>query len=709
MGVSQATLQAWRRWPDRAPSAARWLRRRSVFKRRARRGSLSLRLRRSIVPFGQLNRRQVGVSRLSALLCAVLASLATFLASTDASSAEKRVALVVANAQYRDASLALYNPRNDGADVADTLRELGFEVVLSTDVNKRQFDLSLQTFSRIATGADSALFFYAGHAMQFQGRNYLVPVDAELEDEISVRYQAVALDDISAALSRAAGVKIMILDACRNNPLANRVNRSAFGGTRSGEAVRGLARIDKSEGMVVAYATAADNVALDGTGRNSPFTTALLNRMREPGLEIEMMFRRVTADVNAATNGRQRPETYISLLTEYYLNQNDRVAWDRIKDQNDPAALREFVRRFPTSIRAIDARRRLELLEQYAEERRREEQNKAAETQRLAAERESTRRREEAERQKAARETEEAERARRLAEERKREEEKKAAELQMLTAVREAARRREEAERHKAARETEEAEKARRLAEERRAEQEAVTRRLEAEKLKAAKEAREEQERLAEAARRLADAEMARVEREAREAEAREQTRLAAIKSSASAPAPATPRPADDQPYQIAAVAPVETPAGPGGHVKSADPILDVQLELARLGCFAGDASGEVDAATKAALQNYLKNSGQRGPLGALDADFVAHLRLHERRVCPLQCAPGTVARADSCVAAPAKPAPSTAKQSAPPPRRTAAPVRRAREAAPVAQAAPAARPPAAAPSSNRSVTGVGF
>jgi uncharacterized caspase-like protein len=184
-----------------------------------------------------------------------------------ASLAERRVALVVANAQYKDAGLALQNPKNDGGDIADTLRDLGFEVVLSTDVTKRQFDLSLQALSRIAMGSDSALFFYAGHAMQFQKRNYLVPVDAELEDEISVRYQTVALDDISAALQRASGVKIMILDACRNNPLANRVNRSIFGGTRSGEPVRGLARIDKSEGMVIAYATAADNVALDGDGR----------------------------------------------------------------------------------------------------------------------------------------------------------------------------------------------------------------------------------------------------------------------------------------------------------------------------------------------------------------------------------------------------------------------------------------------------------
>src|SRR5499426_2119111 len=153
----------------------------------------------------------------------------------------------------------------------------------------------------------------------------------------------VSMDDVRAALDRATGVKIMILDACRNNPLAERLERRLHGQDRSVGNVRGLARIDKTQGLVVAYATAADDVAKDGTGRNSPFTAALLNRMKEPGLEIEMMLRRVTADVSAQTGGRQRPETYISLLSEYYLNQTDQVAWEGIKDSTDAAKLRDFV------------------------------------------------------------------------------------------------------------------------------------------------------------------------------------------------------------------------------------------------------------------------------------------------------------------------------------------------------------------------------
>ena len=284
------------------------------------------------------------------------------------SNAERRVALVVGNANYKVANVSLSSPRNDAQDISAVLTTLGFEVVTAIDASKRDMDFALQRFARLATDADSALFFYAGHAMQFQGRNFLMPTDAELEDEISVRYQTVGLEEVRAALDRASGVKIMILDACRNNPLADRLQKTMVGASRSVANTRGLARIDKTQGMVVAYATAADETAQDGQGRNSPFTTALLKRLQEPGLEIEMMFRRVAADVNAQTNGRQRPETYISLLSEYYLNQSDRIVWDRIKDQDDVAALRDFVNKYASSPLAIIARNRLDLLERLRED-----------------------------------------------------------------------------------------------------------------------------------------------------------------------------------------------------------------------------------------------------------------------------------------------------------------------------------------------------
>jgi uncharacterized caspase-like protein len=336
------------------------------------------------------------MSRLLSTVTLLFASFALVALSVAPASAERRVALVIGNSQYKNTNLSLTNPKNDAEDVAKVLRGLDFEVIQATDAGKRELEMSLQKFARAATDADSALFFYAGHAMQYQGRNYLMPIDAELEDEISVRYQMVAIDDVRTALDRANGVKIMILDACRNNPIANRLT----GASRS-IATRGLARIDKTQGMVVAYATAADDVAMDGSGRNSPFTTALLKRLQEPGLEIEMMFRRIAMDVNSHTGGKQRPETYISLLSEYYLNQSDRLAWDRLP-KDSAEALREFLSRFPASPRALDARYRLEMLERFAREReleKRKEQEEIALRQRQ--ERENDQRRQEFARREA--------------------------------------------------------------------------------------------------------------------------------------------------------------------------------------------------------------------------------------------------------------------------------------------------------------------
>jgi formylglycine-generating enzyme required for sulfatase activity len=318
----------------------------------------------------------------------------------------RRVALVVGNGNYQEGGTSLVNPPNDANDVATALTSIGFEVATVVDATKRDMDAALQRFARMANSADTALFFYAGHALQFQGINYLMPVDGKLQDEISISFEMVKVDDVQSALNRAAGVRILILDACRNNPLTNRLTSAR------GASPRGLAPTDRTEGMVVAYATAAGDVADDGAGRNSPFTTALLKRLQEPGLEIEMMFRRVTSDVVTRTNGRQRPATYISLLSEYYLNQEDRHAWDRI-DKGDAAALRDFVSRYPASPiarAAFDqlailehenfARRQQELRDQEermraAQRRSEDEQQKQTDDERLKHEEEAVRRRQE--------------------------------------------------------------------------------------------------------------------------------------------------------------------------------------------------------------------------------------------------------------------------------------------------------------------------
>ena len=322
-------------------------------------------------------------SWVAALCCALLALL-----SASAACAERRVALVIGNSQYKNSNLVLFNPKNDAEDVAASLRSLGFEVILKIDADRRDFDLAMTQFARVATYADTALFYYAGHALQHQGQNYLMPTDAQLEDEISLRYEMVSLDDVRAGLERAGGVKIMILDACRNNPVLDRLKRRMTGMTRNVDSVRGLARISGAQGEVVAYATAADQVAADGSGRNSPFTAALLKRLAEAGLEIGTMFRRVAADVTEQTKGQQHPELLISLISEFYLNQNDRPVWERIKDTADPAAFRDFIDRFPSSPRASDAQYRLQMLEreplprQSAQRSRDEDQRAKAEAER---------------------------------------------------------------------------------------------------------------------------------------------------------------------------------------------------------------------------------------------------------------------------------------------------------------------------------------
>jgi hypothetical protein len=293
----------------------------------------------------------------------LLAAYCGLLAITAPSLAEKRVALVVGNAHYVNTP-ALVNPANDAADVAGALTAVGFDVTLKIDADKHALDQAIAQFARASTTADAALFYYAGHGMQFQGRNYVVPVDARLPDEISLRYELTAVDDVKAALQESSGVKIMVLDSCRDNPLAEKLVRSLKEQSRDIPKVQGLARTDQTTGMIIIYATQPDEVAADGAGRNSPFSAAFLREIEEPGLEIGAMFRRVGADVYHTTFGRQTPEISISLLSEYYLNQTetDQAIWARLRLTSDAPAIKAFLDRYPNSFYAVDAVARLELL-----------------------------------------------------------------------------------------------------------------------------------------------------------------------------------------------------------------------------------------------------------------------------------------------------------------------------------------------------------
>ena len=249
-------------------------------------------------------------------VAAVLAALLPLVAPPSALAAG-RVALVVGNGAYTHAS-RLPNPANDASDMAAALGRLGFEVTIARDAGRAALNEALRAFTRRSATADVALVFYAGHAMEMDGVNYLLPVDARVERDTDVRYETVTLDDVLASTS-GAGLRVVILDACRNNPLARSMQRTVSTRSVSNGSLGDLNEDLLGDETLVAYSAAAGTTADDGEGRNSPYTAALLAHLEEP-VEIGLLFRRVREGVLTATSGRQRPHEYQSLLREHYLS-----------------------------------------------------------------------------------------------------------------------------------------------------------------------------------------------------------------------------------------------------------------------------------------------------------------------------------------------------------------------------------------------------
>ena len=216
--------------------------------------------------------------------------------------ASQRVALVVGNADYAHAP-ALANPLNDAGDVGTALGRLGFSVTRLENADRARLWRGLQEFALAASASDIAVVFYAGHGIEVDRRNFLVPVDARLASDQDVEFEAVPLELVSRAVERASGLRLVILDACRENPFAVSMQRA--GATRS--IGRGLARVEPSGETLVAYAAKEGTVASDGAGRNSPYSEALLAHLEEPGLEVGLLFRKVRDAVLASTGaGRSR-------------------------------------------------------------------------------------------------------------------------------------------------------------------------------------------------------------------------------------------------------------------------------------------------------------------------------------------------------------------------------------------------------------------
>ncbi len=254
------------------------------------------------------------------------------LAGSAIPAAAKRVALVIGNSDYQH-STALPNPRNDAQLIAASLERLKFDVVSGFDLGFREFGRKLKEFKRELQDADVALLFFAGHGLQVKGENYLIPVDAELEDELDLNYQTIRLNSVLKEMERAAATKLVFLDACRDNPLSRTLHRS-MGATRSsGDGTpRGLARINTASGTMIAFATEPGDVALDGTGTNSPFTTALAKHIEAPNLDVAQMMRRVRSDVLQMTAKRQTPWTSSSLTDDFFFNKQDIVVASARRD-----------------------------------------------------------------------------------------------------------------------------------------------------------------------------------------------------------------------------------------------------------------------------------------------------------------------------------------------------------------------------------------
>lgn len=243
------------------------------------------------------------------------ALVAASLASTPA-LADKRVALVIGNSTYTNAP-PLLNPVHDAEDVAAALKRSGFDVISGSDLVLTDMQENEIRFARAATNADVAIFYYSGHAMQFNGVNYLMPVDAKLDDEADLK-RFLRVDEVLADLQQAKNLRILVLDSCRDNPLAERLRRS-LAKTRGFTIPRGLNKMEAPLGTIISFSTQAGETAEDGKDRNSPYTAAFLKHIEEKQ-EIGDVFRAISSDVYDASGKVQLPELSLSIVGKFYLN-----------------------------------------------------------------------------------------------------------------------------------------------------------------------------------------------------------------------------------------------------------------------------------------------------------------------------------------------------------------------------------------------------
>src|SRR6202046_1775959 len=251
-------------------------------------------------------------------LIAALSAISLLL-SANAAMADKRVAFVVGNSTYKNVA-PLPNPAIDAKSMAKVLRNIGFDVVEGTNLTRDAMTAKLLDFGKKAQGADVALFFYAGHGIAIGGTNYLLPVDADIKSEMDVKLGAAINIDLTLDQTMSdAKVKLVFLDACRDNPFAAKIKSNAS--TRSVSVGSGLAEMKSGEGTLIAFATGPGQTALDGhEGTNSPFTRALIDNIPQHRVEIQQAMTQVRAQVNEETHKGQLPWGHTNLIGAVYLN-----------------------------------------------------------------------------------------------------------------------------------------------------------------------------------------------------------------------------------------------------------------------------------------------------------------------------------------------------------------------------------------------------
>ncbi|MES0205241.1 SUMF1/EgtB/PvdO family nonheme iron enzyme [Mesorhizobium sp. LNHC209A00] len=265
------------------------------------------------------------------LLAALVALLLLSSFAVGSTRSAKRVALIIGNGKYEH-TLLLPNPKNDARLMASSLRGAGFDVIEGIDLKKDEMLRIIDKFTEAANGADIALVYYSGHGMQVDGQNFLLPVDAELTSPVQLRTRTLSVESILSALPSDPAIGIVILDACRDNPLARSLVAS-LPATRSAAVKSGLAVVQSNSlspgngtgGTLIAYATDPGAVALDGSGSNSPYTQALAKYIVQPGLELQSALTRVRGEVTEVTMGRQRPWYNASIGREVFLSDKSRV------------------------------------------------------------------------------------------------------------------------------------------------------------------------------------------------------------------------------------------------------------------------------------------------------------------------------------------------------------------------------------------------